>query len=381
MRTLQTKGVAAWLVIGSLTFSAFNLWGIDSFDEHWEAVQARLITMKQFELVKWLKDHVLYWGKEEKKWDAHWRSGLMSPRRPGESTYLPQILESLHDTIKDALPPNIHLKEPTTAIRKLSSALESVAKSRDWIAPATGAQVEQKWVFTECLDEAIAPQTYAAGSFSPRYVYGPRLFTEHLLTEDEEQWSKLTMEALIEYMPENCKKCPGPRRHPDIKELYVVPLYNADLRITDEMVAATLLFLFPDTGSLEERRKAQLAMGIYIQENGGSRYSMNGSRLFHNNVCPVLVLRDGSVRCGCEANMVGDECGHGNYIRYMRQSLLRDEFAPMKALTQSQKQRSLAVGRPGSVPSNAARLTMQDIRDAAKQRLLKRLWARSPQII
>lgn len=370
----ETKGVAAWLVIGSLTFSAFNLWVLESFDEHWEAVQARLITMKQFELVKWLEDHVLFWNKEENKWDAHWRSGPMSSRRPGESTYLPQVLESLHDTIKDALPQNIHLKEPTTAIRKLSSALEAIATSRNWIAPAAGAQVEEKWVFTGRMEEDIAPQTYAAGTFSPRYVYGPRLVTEHLLTEDEEQRAKLTMDSLIEYMPENYKKCP--LKHPYMAELYVVPLYHADLRITDDMLTATQLLLFPGTGSFEDRRKAQLAMGIYIQENGGVRYSMSGSRLFHNSVCPVLVLRDGSVVCGCQANMVGAECGHGNFIRYLRQTLLRDEFAPMKALTQSQKKRSVAVGRPAGVPSNAARLTMQDIRDAAKERQAKRAAAK-----
>ena len=108
----ETKGVAVALVIGSLSFSSFNLWTLALFHDHWEQVQAHLIDMGQEELVKWVKEHVLFWNSRKKKFDAHWRNGLISKRRPGESTFLPQVLESLHDTIKDALPRNIHQKEP-----------------------------------------------------------------------------------------------------------------------------------------------------------------------------------------------------------------------------------------------------------------------------
>ena len=58
----DTKGVAKWLVVGSITFSAFNLWTLGLFHDHWEQVMARLYAMGQMDLVKWLKDHVLFWG-------------------------------------------------------------------------------------------------------------------------------------------------------------------------------------------------------------------------------------------------------------------------------------------------------------------------------
>ena len=84
--------------------------------------------------------------------------------------------------------------------------------------------------------------------------------------------------------------------------------------------------------------------------------------------------------CGCQDGRVGAECGHENYARYLNMSLLRDEFAPMQSLTQSKKKRSLACrrgGMPAGVPANAARLTMHDIRDAAKERQSKRAAAKS----
>ena len=56
----ETKGVAAWLVIGSLVFSAFNLWTLELFHDHWEQVHARLIGMGQRELVQWVNEYVLF---------------------------------------------------------------------------------------------------------------------------------------------------------------------------------------------------------------------------------------------------------------------------------------------------------------------------------
>ena len=145
----------------------------------------------------------------------------MSDRSAGESTYLPQVLESLHDTIKDALPRHIRLQQPSTAIRKLSAAMEAVAKSRNWIEVASGLKVAEKWKYTGRLEQEIAPQPYLVGIFSPRYVGGPRLLTEHLLTEDDEQWAKPTFDALMEHMPHNVKTM-----EVDIEgfaELHVVP--------------------------------------------------------------------------------------------------------------------------------------------------------------
>ena len=122
----------------------------------------------------------------------------MPDRSAGESTYLPQVLESLHDTIKDALPRNIRNLQPSTAIRKLSAALVAVSKSRNWIQVAYGQKVADKWEYTDRLEQEHAPQTYLAGTFSPRYVGGPRLLIEDLLTEDDEQLAKLTLDSLTE---------------------------------------------------------------------------------------------------------------------------------------------------------------------------------------
>ena len=104
---------------------------------------------------------------------------------------MPQVLESLHDTIKDALPRNIHQKEPSTAISKLGFALEAVALARGWIDPATEQHApSQMWVFNDQFEKEITPSEYLLGSFSPAYVSGPpagkKMVTEHLLLEDEE---------------------------------------------------------------------------------------------------------------------------------------------------------------------------------------------------
>ena len=223
---------------------------------------------------------------------------------PGCSTYLPQVLESLHDTIKDALPQNIHLKEPTTAIRKLSAALEAISKSRDWVTPAVDTRDEQKWAFTERLQEEIEPQVFATGSFSPRYVNGPRLLTEHLLTEDDEQWAKLTLEDLVEHMPDNFKKVS--LTHASVAELYVVSLYRAPLHITGYILTATHAIAFPGSSSSEELRQAKIDMGIYVMEEGVPRYTVQGARLYHLNVCPVTVSHHGMVECACQDYMVGE---------------------------------------------------------------------------
>ena len=82
------------------------------------------------------------------------------------------------------------------------------------------------------------------GSFSPRYVGGQRLLTEHLLTEDEEKWATPTLEALLQHMPGNFKSVAVDTA--GFAELYVVPLFSASLDITDEMLAATKQLLFPD---------------------------------------------------------------------------------------------------------------------------------------
>ena len=166
----------------------------------------------------------------------------MPDRSAGESTYLPQVLESLHDTIKDALPRNIRNVQPSTAIRKLSAALEAVPKSRNWIQVASGKKVADKWEHTDLFEHEIAPQKYVAGNFSPRYVGGPRLLTEHLPTEDDYQWAKLTLDCLTEHMPHHFKNMEVGIE--GFKELYVVPLFTASLAITDEMLAATKTSLF-----------------------------------------------------------------------------------------------------------------------------------------
>ena len=60
------------------------------------------------------------------------------------------------------------------------------------------------------------------------------------------------------------------------------------------------------------------SMGITLTENCKERYSISGSRLFFWNVCPVSVKQDGGVVCACQDNRVGAECGHENYVRYLK---------------------------------------------------------------
>ena len=372
----ETKGVAACLVTGSIEFSAFNLWTGTLFHDHWEHVMARLIAEDQTDLVTWVQDYVLFWNHKVSKWDAHWRTALMSERHPGESTYLPQVLESLHDTIKDALPEKMHLKDPSQAIAKLGPALEAVAKSREWIAPATGRNSSQKWVFTERLEDDIAKQTRIDDSFPPRCVKGPRKRTRRVMIENDARPTTLTFDALERHMPDNIKSASV--NVDGVGELYVVPLCKKELVITDEIIAATKQLLFPDNKNAFETAKED--MRITIPYNGTQLYSLSGSKRFFSNICPVFVKTDDCVVCGCKDARVCGECAHENYVRYMILNLRKQEFAPMIHLTTFEENRTRNMfgnirGSPGGmecgpadVPAKAARLTMEDIREADKQR-------------
>ena len=388
----DTKGIAAWLAIGSVQFSAFNLWNGENFHEHWQEVQDRLANMGQLDLLEWLRDYVLFWDERGKKWDAYWRCGLLSRRIPGDSTYLPQVIESLHDTMKDALPQKIRYAEPTTAIRKLASAWEAVAKSRGWIEASPDPVLSKKWVFTDRLEEETAPQKYLVGSFSPRWVHGPRMLTEHLLTEDEEQWRKLTLEDLIEHGPTNYHTIPAnllsptpmhlhvTRRTAQIRDMYVLPTYRAELKITEAIADAARRIAFPKLHNCDEVRQAKKDMGICVVDGDKVRYSISGSRLFYNNICIAFVLSDETVVCSCQDFMVGAECGHENYIRYVRLERLRDEFVPMKSATENTaaaKKRKTNAGGQVAMPSSAARLTMDDLREAARTRRERRAAAKA----
>ena len=281
----ETKGIAAWLVVGSIQFSAFNLWEGRSFHEYWDEVQARLVSMKQIELLKWLKEYVLFWDNDKQRWCASWWSGLMCGRRPGMSTYLPQVIESLQDTLKDALPPNIRHKEPSTAVRKLGTAIEAVAKKRCWVEAASGSQEGQKWVLTDKLEREIQPQLFANYTFSPRFVNGKRLLTDHLLAEDNEQWPVLTMDDLIPYLLGNFKNIGV--EDESVDQLYVVPAYHENLEITTEMCEATRRLLFPHRCSEDDLRQAKEFVGVRVQDSGKTRYSIHARRRLGAAQCCV----------------------------------------------------------------------------------------------
>ena len=121
-------------------------------------------------------------------------------------TYVPQVLESLQDTIKDALPSNIRQKELSTAVWKLGTAIEAVVKKRDWIEAAKREQEGQTWVFNKKLEHEIELQVFANYQFSPRFVNKRRHRTDHLLAEDNEQWPMLTLDDLTLYLPGKCKR-------------------------------------------------------------------------------------------------------------------------------------------------------------------------------
>ena len=365
---LETKTKAALTVIGSIPFSGFNLWTGALFHDHWEHVMTRLIADDQNDLVKWVQKHVLFWNYKTSLWDADWRTALMSKRHPAESTYLPQVLESLHDTIKDALPRSIRFQEPSAAITKLGYALEAVARSREWTTPATGQNSSQKWVFTERLGKEIEKYTYKPGSFSPQIVHGPRKRSERLTTEDDEQWYKLTLNALVQHTPDNVKSVSV--NASEVKELYVVPLFEEQLAITDDIIAAATQLLFPDSQDAFEAAKE--AMRITISDAGTQRYSFSGSRLFFNNICPVLVKTDGCIVCGCQDGRVYGECAHENYVRYVKLDFLKDEFAPKRNPRISRGPRGRSPGRSIDVPAKAARMTIEDIREGNEQRRRKR---------
>ena len=73
-----------------------------------------------------------------------------------------------------------------------------------------------------------------------------------------------------------------------------------------------------------------------------------------------------------------DECGHENYVRYINNLLIRDEFVTMESLTQSKrKQKAAGPGRPAAARGRLACLTLEDIQFFAKERREKRAKAKS----
>ena len=128
--------------------------------------------------------------------------------------------------------------------------------------------------------------------------------SERLLTEDDGQLAKLNLDNLLEFMPGNAQKCKV--NYPKVCELHVVPLFQASLKITDDILEATKQLLFPD--NQDALMKANKSMGIFIDDGGVQRYSIRGARSFFHNVCPVLVKRDGSITCACQTARVTRTC-------------------------------------------------------------------------
>jgi hypothetical protein len=138
---------------------------------------------------------------------------------------------------------------------------------------------------------------------SSRFVSGPRLLTERLLTEDEEQWTVMTLHKLIEHTPSNYHELELSDRTclfrgVRVQWLFVVPLFQENLRV-DLAMAETVWDLLFCTNSVT-RSKALLDAGIMVPDNAGTRYSMRGARSFFQAVAAVLVLASGDVLCHCQ---------------------------------------------------------------------------------
>ena len=114
-------------------------------------------------------------------------------------------------------------------------------------------------------------------------------------------------------------------------------------------------------------------MGITISDDGTQRYSLSGSRLFFNNICPVLVQIDGCIVCGCRDGQVYGECGHECFVRYKKIKFLSREFDPMITLTFSKKNKT----RNMVDAARGALLTLEEIRETDKQRRQQRLAEKS----
>ena len=362
----ELQGVCTWLVVGSLVFSAFRLWTLECFSEHWDEVSARLIADGQLALVSYVREWILFWDDRYQCWNAHWYSAGGSDKLPGESSYLQQAWERNWGVLEEILPRSICHMEPTTAVRKLALATETLAKARGWVLPAQGSSTHEKWSFVDDFEKRIRPE-----GIPPRYVNGERLLTEHLPTEDEEQWAIPTFHRLAEYLPSNQQmlECSGCTHNgAPVTALYVMPCFHADLRITEDLARAVKTILFAQ--DKRARRQAKKDVGVYVEENGHTRYTMRGARLFFLGVAPCLVLQDGSIICFCEDFMVRKECGHAYYVQYLRLERRYDEFPTMNSLTQSTKRSS--GGRRVERPTKAAQLTLEDIREAAAKRRAQR---------
>ena len=171
---------------------------------------------------------------------------------------------------------------------------------------------------------------------SSRFVSGPRLLTERLLTEDEEQWTVMTLHKLIEHTPSNYSELelsdrPCLFRGVRVQWLFVVPLFQENLRV-DLAMAETVWDLLFCTNSVT-RSKALLDAGIMVPDNAGTRYSMRGARSFFQAVAAVLVLASGDVLCHCLDFMVRHECVHQYYVKYLRVEGGMHDFTSMASLT------------------------------------------------
>ena len=285
----------------------------------------------QLALVQYVREWVLSYDKKREQWTAPWWSALWSDKMPGESSYLTQAWESHWDVIKDSLPANVRNAQPTTAVRLLSSAFEAVAKSHEWVESAQVDRSHEKWMFSAKFHKEMVPE-----GLSSRYVCGPKLFTERLLTEEEEQWTVMTLDKLIEHTPSNYNELklsdrPCLFRGVRVQYLFVVPLFQENLRV-DLAMAETVWDLLFCTNSAT-RSKARLDAGIMVPDGAGTRYSMQGARSFFHAVAAVLVLASGDVLCHCQDFMVRHECAHQYYVRYLRKEQGMHDFTSMVSLT------------------------------------------------
>ena len=356
----------AIFVAGSIMFSAW-LWHKKAFHQYWERALSKLSEAKQYDLIAWVQEYVL--SAENSKFSADWFAGMFSDSTPGFSCYLQQCWERMWRVLRQTLPVRVRHMDPTTVHRKVEFAMAAVAKYHQWVTPAEGDREQEKWLFKEGWFDEFNSDKIPAKCLAG----GPGNKTERKISEDDRSFRLLCLLDLKPYGPENFKivDCRNVPNHPALKKVYIVPMFAANLIITQELAeqATTYLLEGLPEGNDAAFEDASKKLGLIIKEDGCWHYTIAGARLFFFGVVPVVVEgQTNHVRCGCQEFMQRKCCGHSCYVRWLENDpKIREEG--MEFHTQSEeRQRANGGGRPLNLPARAALVTMDELRRRAAKR-------------
>ncbi|CAK8996036.1 unnamed protein product [Durusdinium trenchii] len=346
---------------GEVNFAAFLPTRL-SFHLFWEQILAELAVAKRFALLTWIRTCLL--SLQDGMWTAAWQGGLCSSCVPGYTTACGnQGLERFNLSMKQGLPDNYSAMSLTTVAPRLEAAVRTVFCQKAWVH-------EESEEVRDWQPEAAYAQPCR------ELLFGSPLQSDRLAWEEDRQRKQPSAFKFWQQCPANFV---------ETQERCVWNGWKASGFFTfhqdlpsevidgDTHAAFTALLRAEDHATAWQ---ALEALSLLKKDNSfpDGRLKLANFRALMTNLCVVfpLVKKQFGVQavCTCITFMKLGSCCHELLVRYFQgDSAIR--MAPMSAMTSSSSATLLETedelrtskrkGRPPSLPSRSAWLTMSNL--------------------